>query len=239
LTSTYASTAALHADGSITVWGSNAQGQISLVPQGTTFRTLGAGDNHFLAIGESDCNGNGVSDYIDIGDGTSADCNSNGVPDSCELANDPYADIDADGQLDDCGLPAFVADQYELSLSEGGVQTFTLNAPFATDLYLILGTTHGPTPGIPVGGFVLPLTYDAYLSYTLINPNVPPLSGSFGVLPPSPVSSGGQTTATYSMPAAFDPTLAGVVLHHAYVTISIVTGDITSVSNAVPTKLIP
>jgi hypothetical protein len=33
-----------------------------------------------------DCNGNGVSDPLDIQAGTSADCNGNGIPDSCDVA---------------------------------------------------------------------------------------------------------------------------------------------------------
>ncbi len=32
-----------------------------------------------------DCNDNGVRDYDDIADGTSADCNNNGIPDECEV----------------------------------------------------------------------------------------------------------------------------------------------------------
>jgi len=35
--------------------------------------------------GSTDCNENGVPDYVDIGTGTSEDCNENGTPDECEI----------------------------------------------------------------------------------------------------------------------------------------------------------
>lgn len=44
----------------------------------------------------TDCNGDGVSDRLNIALGDSADCNANGVPDECE------ADSDGDGVIDDC-----------------------------------------------------------------------------------------------------------------------------------------
>ena len=33
---------------------------------------------------QRDCNGNGIEDGVDIGNGTSLDLNRNGVPDECE-----------------------------------------------------------------------------------------------------------------------------------------------------------
>ena len=32
-----------------------------------------------------DCNSNGVSDYIDLINGTSSDCNGNDTPDECDV----------------------------------------------------------------------------------------------------------------------------------------------------------
>jgi hypothetical protein len=43
-----------------------------------------------------DCNGNGISDRLDIATGTSQDCDGNGVPDECQ------PDTDADGVIDAC-----------------------------------------------------------------------------------------------------------------------------------------
>ena len=52
----------------------------------------------------SDCNGNGIPDYLDITNGTSTDCNGNGVLDSCELADHPSLDCDGNGVLDSCDI---------------------------------------------------------------------------------------------------------------------------------------
>lgn len=48
-----------------------------------------------------DCNGNGIPDWLDIGDGTSDDCDENGQPDECQLTN-PATDWNGDGVLDSC-----------------------------------------------------------------------------------------------------------------------------------------
>ncbi len=48
-----------------------------------------------------DCNGNGISDEVDIVFGTSADCNGNEVPDECELAG---SDCNANSIPDECEL---------------------------------------------------------------------------------------------------------------------------------------
>jgi hypothetical protein len=39
--------------------------------------------------GSPDCNGNGILDSCEVGDGSNADCNGNGVPDECEEAMFP------------------------------------------------------------------------------------------------------------------------------------------------------
>lgn len=49
-----------------------------------------------------DCNGNGVPDDCDIGDGIEEDCNGNGVPDSCDVANGSSADCNGNGFPDEC-----------------------------------------------------------------------------------------------------------------------------------------
>ena len=124
-----------------------------------------------------------------------------------------------------------------MSVAAGGTQTFALNAPVTFGLYLLLGTASGSSPGTPSGGYVIPLNVDTYLLHTLLTPNAAPLAGSFGVL----TSSGGSGTATasFSLPPAFNPVLVGLTLHHAYVTIDLVSGNMNFVSNAVPLALLP
>ncbi len=50
----------------------------------------------------ADCNGNGVFDLTDVGDGTSLDCNENAVPDECDLADATSADCNGDAIPDEC-----------------------------------------------------------------------------------------------------------------------------------------
>ncbi|MHC4908811.1 MAG: LamG-like jellyroll fold domain-containing protein [Planctomycetota bacterium] len=67
----------------------------------------GVSDELDIANGTSfDCNANGLPDECDLFDGTSADCNGNGVPDSCDLADGSLADCNANGVPDECEEPA-------------------------------------------------------------------------------------------------------------------------------------
>ena len=188
-------------------------------------------------LGAADCNGNGIPDVVDIEQGVEADCDVSGVPDSCEIATGALDDVDQDGVPDTCLPPPLMADTYHLSVSLGGVQSLIVTAPVPSGLYLLLGSTSGTSPGITSGGSVVPLNYDSYLLHTAIAPNTPPLSGSFGALTPS--AGQGIASASFTLPANFDPALVGLTLHHAYVTVSLLSGQLTSVSNPVPLSLVP
>jgi hypothetical protein len=104
-----------------------------------------------------------------------------------------------------------------MSVVNGGTLDLALDfgANTGSKLYLVLGSLSGTSPGIPISGalFPLPLNPDAYFNYTLANHSVP-LSSSFGVLDPS-----GKGTAKFTLPALSDPTLAGLVAHHAAIAI--------------------
>jgi hypothetical protein len=71
------------------------------------FRAAGIPEVVFTTIEGTitDCNGNGVSDGLDLADGTSADADSSGVPDECEVPVQPLdlsldtAFSEADGRL--------------------------------------------------------------------------------------------------------------------------------------------
>ena len=124
-----------------------------------------------------------------------------------------------------------------ISVWLGGIQQLELLAgpQFAGHAYLILGCV-GPTePGIPFDGHVLPLSFDVYFFHTLLNPTSPPLSNSLGLL-----DALGRSTASFAIPTGSDPTLAGLVVKHAYVVFE--SGPIpglAAVSNAVPVELEP
>ena len=58
----------------------------------------------------ADCNGNGVSDDVDIGEGTSEDCNGNAVPDECDFAGGTSADCNENGIPDECDIADATSD---------------------------------------------------------------------------------------------------------------------------------
>ncbi len=92
-------------------------------PDGTTVAGYPA-DNHaspgYVEVGTGkfmDCNGNGISDALDICSGFSQDCNGNGIPDECEpdcngnglvdeceIRVNPFLDTNLNGILDSCEI---------------------------------------------------------------------------------------------------------------------------------------
>jgi hypothetical protein len=124
-----------------------------------------------------------------------------------------------------------------VSLASGGTQPLSIDAGHlhGSELYLLLGSASGTSPGLPLGpGLLLPLNQDAYLLYTLVNPNSPPLASSFGMLGP-----GGSAAASFGLPPGSDPALVGIVLHHACVAITLPVLIASFASNAFPVLLVP
>lgn len=103
------------------------------------------------------------------------------------------------------------ADVDEIPLSTGGAQTLSLTAgpAHAGDVHLLLGSFTG-TAGFDLGGLLVPLDVDLYFLHTLAHPNAPPLAGSLGFL-----DGAGAATATLTLPAGLDPSLAGLTFYHA------------------------
>jgi hypothetical protein len=123
-----------------------------------------------------------------------------------------------------------------IPLSEGGSQRFSLKTCVTSEgnVYLLLGSFTGVSPGIVVEGLKLPLNADAYLVFTATTPNSPLLPGSLGVL-----DANGAATASFTLPPGTDPALAGVTLHHAWVELSLQSLVPLFASNPVPVTLRP
>ena len=124
-----------------------------------------------------------------------------------------------------------------LSVAAGGTQTLQLDAgqAHAAELYWLLGTSSGTTPGFPIGpGLVLPLNVDAYFLITVNHPNQPPLTGSFASL-----NAAGHAEASFTLPPGSNPGLAGLTLHHAFGAIDPVSLTATFTSNALALTLLP
>jgi hypothetical protein len=179
-----------------------------------------------------DRNQNGYPDAFEFALLAASDCNANGFWDPIEAGSAVSTDFDGDGNPDDCVAPALNVDVTELSLASGGEQVFTLAPPVGGELYVLVGSLASPPGSTPVGGLVVPLTADAYTTWILSNLGSPALMGFVGVT----VASGTQA-AKLSVPAGFNPALAGQTATHAYLTADPVTGAFTFVSNPVPLLL--
>lgn len=153
-------------------------------------------------------------------------------------------DLNGDGDVADSVLhvaePTYgfglEADADVLSLGPGGVQALTLDAGTAQggELYLLVGSFAGTSPGIPIGGgAVLPLAFDPYLDFSLQNPNTPPLSNSLGTLDPW-----GEGAAAFAVPAGLDPAFAGAAVHHAYAALDPLSPGEIFVSNPVAVQIV-
>ncbi len=146
-----------------------------------------------------------------------------------------------DAPDEDCGSAwllrrALSGDVDQVSVGGGGAQTLALDAGLASAglVYLVLGSATGTEPGFPVGADVLPLAIDVYLLFTLANPNVPPLSGSLGMLDAS-----GRASATFALPPGVGASLVGTELNHAAVVLDVLAPAVVAVTNPVPVQLVP
>lgn len=139
----------------------------------------------------------------------------------------------------DCLAPAALdASPESISLATGGAQALELAscAAHAGQLYLVLGSQSGTTPGLPVDGFVLPLNVlgDSYFALTLAGANAPPFDQTLGLF-----DGWGRAAAGIVIPPGLSPTLAGFSVHHAAVVLVPSTGAVATVSTAAPLSLVP
>ncbi|MEM7203243.1 MAG: VCBS repeat-containing protein, partial [Planctomycetota bacterium] len=156
--------------------------------------------------------------FIDIGD-----VNADGNPD--------YATTGPNIRSVD-PLPVSVT-PHELSVTAGGLAPYSIDvgATHAGKLYFVLGSLTGYDPGFRLFGWDVPLNIDPYLIFTATYPNLPILTGSFGLL-----DGAGKATCNFSLLP--DPAFAGLTFHHAAVVFNPVQG-FDFVTNARPVTSLP
>ena len=125
---------------------------------------------------------------------------------------------------------------FGVSVTSGGQQDLTLDAgpAHAGELFLVLGSLSGTSPGIALGGEVVPLNPDAYLLHTAAA-HPAPMQPPLGTLD-------GQGTASLAFAlgaGVVQPSFAGVTAHHAALLLDPVTIAIRLVSNAEGVDLLP
>lgn len=107
-----------------------------------------------------------------------------------------------------------VGDADQLSLSSGGVQALEIDAgaAHAGDLYFVVGSLHGSSPGTPYAGLTLPINFDFYTLTTINQANTGFFQNTVGFL-----DNHGIGHAALSLPAGSAPSLAGLHAEHAAV----------------------
>ena len=127
------------------------------------------------------------------------------------------------------------ADVGTVSVAAGGVQNldFHPGPQLAGDLYLILGSLSGWSPGFPFGGVHVSLNPDFYTDFSLGYANSPFLVATFGIVPPS-----GVALAQVNWPAGALSGLQGQTMHHVALGFDFGLSP-THASNPVPLVLLP
>ena len=124
-----------------------------------------------------------------------------------------------------------------ISVATGGSQELELacGADLAGELFWVLGSLAGTSPGPVLDGVTVPLVQDAYFDLTLASPNSPLLAPSLAAL-----DGDGRATCTFSLPADSSAALAGATVHHAFVALDLPgTGVVLVASNPVSVDLEP
>ena len=131
--------------------------------------------------------------------------------------------------------PSLTPSDEEISVLAGGTQDLEIQACVeqAGHFYIVVGS-FGLLPKngyLQLGVHSLAIAPDAWTDVTLEAPNTGVLVGTFGVLDAT-----GRATASIQIPPTADPSLIGLELHHAAVTIAPFNAAISSTS--IPTSLL-
>ncbi|MEO0651604.1 MAG: hypothetical protein AAFZ65_13090 [Planctomycetota bacterium] len=139
-------------------------------------------------------------------------------------------------EITDAPTPKLVSlGQNLISVTAGGFQILELDLGpgNAGNLYWMLGSATGTSPGVPLGVGVLPLVFDAYTNFLIVNPNSSPLPNSLGALDAS-----GRATPNVVASAPLPAALVGSSLWHAAI---ILNGSfqLVDVTTSVPVNFVP
>lgn len=127
----------------------------------------------------------------------------------------------------------------EISLATGGGHDLLVRAgqAFGGQLYLVLGSASGTTPGIPdpQTGIVVPLNFDAYFQSVATSGATFLFFPWFGFL-----DSDGKADSVFGLPPGSDPSFAGIELDHCVVLIDLFgSGVLSLATNPVHVTLVP
>lgn len=166
-----------------------------------------------LVTAAGDLNGDGVEDYFALA--TRYPSGAGTIPAIRVQSSKPLS---------------FASLDRHVPLLTGGFQRYELDAGKARAgaLAILLGSASGRSPGLRIGGLQIPLNPDAYFGLSLSSPRAF-LFNNLVTLDPN-----GRAQAGFRLPAGYSASLAGTMLHHAFVTID--PPNVTFASNAVPLR---
>lgn len=126
----------------------------------------------------------------------------------------------------------------EVSAAAGGTQSLLVSAgpEHAGAYYVLVGSASGTAPGLgdPLGALGLPLVNDVYTDLLLSTNGAGIVAPLVGVL-----DGIGAATSALDVAPGTDPSLVGLLLHHAYLVIDPITFEVAHASNAVRVELVP
>jgi hypothetical protein len=129
-------------------------------------------------------------------------------------------------------VPPLVASALHLSAAQGGSVGLALDAgpALANRTYVVLISISGSSPPTPVGQVLLPLHFDPITDIGISLINTPVFANFLGVLSPQ-----GAAAASFNAPPISEPSLPGLSLTLAFLTL----GPIDFASNAVSVQFQP
>ncbi|MEX1024525.1 MAG: FG-GAP repeat protein [Planctomycetota bacterium] len=183
----------------------------------------------------------GASDFDDVGAALAVDGDTLLIASSRAHTGSVTAGAVSAWSLAGLGCPSLLGAPAAVSVGTGGTHRLRLDAgaAHAGELYLVLGSLRGSSPGFYFGGFVIPLTLPSpYFNLTLTNPNSAVLVNTFSAL-----DAAGRSTAAFVLPPGSNPSLVGRTAHHAFVTLDFTSNpgalQISFAGNAADVQLVP
>lgn len=134
-------------------------------------------------------------------------------------------------------LAELLVSPHSISLSAGGGQALRLRGgpALAGDAYLLLGSASGTASGLILDGFPLPLAIDGYTQFLAGGFAGSVLQGGSGLLDVA-----GRAGASLIVPPGLAQGLAGLTLHHAWVSVDLTANFAVSwISNPAPLTFVP
>jgi len=133
-----------------------------------------------------------------------------------------------------CDSVLLTASGSNVNLTTGGSVDLNISAGslYANQLFQVLGSTDGTTPGFTYTSVDIPLNPGGIYFWDTVNQSTPYILGGAGTLDAS-----GNATASFALPTGLPAWLDGWVVSHAYVVLDLTGNSVIAASNSVDVLL--